>query len=150
MIGQICQHPPTGNDDTGPGCAFLVSNLREACEALNVARVNGLSDVLLISPPGATGSMGAPWWMAMMTKLRTLQGDAHIFRSITDILDCGSQAGRAVSALAQGQKHIVFDPASPQRKAVEMLASSLGAVVLFTRPDTIQPFPLGITRSSGE
>ncbi|MFT8897800.1 MAG: hypothetical protein ABF968_12700 [Acetobacter sp.] len=150
MIRQIRQHLSTGNDESKPDCVFPVSTLREACDALRVAQASGCSDVILLSSSGAASFMGVPWWMAMMAQFRDLQEKDPISLPFIDILDCGSQAGRAVSALTQGQKHIVFDPASPQRKAVEMLAASLGATVLFQRPDRIQPFPLGIACPSGE
>ncbi|MCH4090313.1 hypothetical protein [Acetobacter sp.] len=150
MIRQICQHLSTENDDNNPDCVFMVSTLREACGALRAVQGNGCSKVILISPPAAAGCMGGPWWMAMMTQCRSFQDQELASPAFVDILDCGSQAGRAVSALTRGQKHIVFDPASPQRKAVEMLAASLGATVLFQRPDTIQPSPLGIVGPSGE
>ncbi|MCE0745122.1 hypothetical protein LWC05_14695 [Acetobacter sicerae] len=150
MIRQIRPHLSKENDDSKPGCAFLVSTLREAFGALRAAQAHGCSDIILISPPGAAAFMGAPWWMAMMAQLRSLQEADRASLPFIDVLDCGSQAGRAVSALTRGQKHIVFDPASPQRKAVEMLAASLGATVLFKRPDGIQSFPLGIAHASGE
>ena len=150
MIRQIRQHLCSENDEGKPGCVFSVSTLQEASDALQAAQASGCPDVILLSPPGAAGFMGAPWWMAMMKQCRTLQKEEQAPLPFIDVLDCGSQAGRAASALTQGQKHIVFDPASPQKKAVEMLAMSLGATVLFERPDRIQPFPLGISSTSGE
>ncbi|NHN88223.1 hypothetical protein [Acetobacter conturbans] len=118
-----------GFDGSHP--VFIVATLEEGRQALLTTFKKDVPETILLSPPGAACFMGVPWWMEMMRQLRAGLKEPARF---TDILDCGSQAGRAVSALSRGQTHIVFDPASPQISAVIALARSTGATVLRERP----------------
>ncbi|MFT8718689.1 hypothetical protein [Acetobacter sp.] len=111
---------------------FTVFNLEQGLSILRDIRENDRRNVVILSPPQAACSMGIPWWMTLMNRLRT---EAPSSIELVDILDCGNQAARAISALGSNQKHIVFDPASPQNQAVIMFARSLGATVLPLRPE---------------
>ena len=111
---------------------FTVFNLEQGLNILRDIRAKDTQNAVVLSPPQAACSMGIPWWMTLMNRLRT---EAPPDLALVDVLDCGNQAGRAISALGSNQKHIVFDPTSPQNQAVVMFARSRGATVLPLRPD---------------
>ena len=102
--------------------------------------------IVFLSPPGAAAYMGSGWWMELIRQLRLLEMKQKHRVDFIDILDCGHQVGRAVTALGAGQTHLVLAATAPQYRAVTLLARSLGAVIYPDRPVARPTFHLGNRR----
>ena len=111
------QQPPT----------VTVHGLLQAERALSIG-----SPVRLLSARGAAGVGGCGWWMNLVKAAR----QTHPRTPCTDLLDCGDAPGLAMAALRIGQRHLVLHPC-PAFAAVTAAAATLGAVVLPTRPPTL-------------
>ena len=90
---------------------------------------NGVAAYGFISGPGAAGYMGVGAWQALMAALHADTGYA-----CPHILDCGTSAGYAAMAAAQGQGMIVLQNESVALKAVQALYLQQGGHVFITRP----------------
>lgn len=107
---------------------FTISSLPEARKALSAARSAG-TEAVLLSPPDAAAFMGAPWWTTLIRLLKKETSQPFL-----DILDCGTQAGHATTALSLGQTCLILSPDCPQYPQICTLAASLSARVLPRRP----------------
>lgn len=109
----------------------VVHDAAGAAAALALAGPRG---VLLLSAPGAAGSLGAGWFLAMVARaaggsLRTAAGGP-----VEAALDCGDSPGQALAALRAGARLLVLDGACPAHAGVAAAAAELGARVLPARP----------------
>jgi hypothetical protein len=105
---------------------------QQARLALAAAGPRGL---LLLSAPGAAGSMGAAWFLALVAQAREALGaEAPPHWAV---LDCGNAPGFALQALRAGAAVLVLDPAVPAFAAVAAAAASVGAVVWAERPTAL-------------
>lgn len=88
---------------------------------------------MLLSAPDAGCYGGARWWRLVVgAAMRAAPGLVA-----GDILDCGSEAGRAVEALGEGCRIIVLDPACRAFADVEERAVPLGARLLTQAPPAL-------------
>lgn len=106
--------------------AVVVHGLKHARLALAPGR-----PVLLLSGPGAAGYAGAGWWRAMIA---AALAERPAGPAMPDALDCGSQAGRALEALATRCRIIILHPCPAFPVIVERAA---GALVLPARPASL-------------
>jgi hypothetical protein len=111
--------------------AVTVHAAAQAAAALAVAGQGGaLGEVLLLSAPGAAGSLGAPWFHAMIATAAAAQPGVP-YRAV---LDCGDAPGQALAALRAGARLLILDPACPGFAAVAAAAAEVGAEVWPARP----------------
>lgn len=89
--------------------------------------------LVLLSAPAAAGFLGPGWWAALMVALRPRMAAA----GASDVLDCGSSAGRAMEALRIGLRRLILLPDCAQRAAVLARAAPLGAEVGSMRPEAL-------------
>ncbi|TLU71819.1 hypothetical protein [Lichenicoccus roseus] len=116
---------PTGT----PGRAVVIHGRDQALAALEAARLLP-ARLVLLSAENAACFLGPLWWAALMDSLQREMLDA----AATDLLDCGSSAGRCMEALRVGLRHLVLSPACPQFEAVRHRAEALGAHLVTRRP----------------
>jgi hypothetical protein len=123
--------PPSWPGDASPP-AVVVHTPRDVRAALAFAGSRG---VLLLSPPGAAGNMGAAWFLALVEQARAaIDGEAPPHWAV---LDCGNAPGFALQALRAGARTLVLDPAMPAFPAVADAAASLGAALWAERPPAL-------------
>ncbi|MBV1798001.1 hypothetical protein [Siccirubricoccus sp. G192] len=124
----------TGQRQEGAAPAVTVHSVAQAAAALAAAGQGGVpGGVLLLSAPGAAGSLGAPWFLAMIADAATAQpGVPH-----RAALDCGDAPGQALAALRAGARLLILDPACPGFAAVAAAAAETGAKVWPARPASL-------------
>jgi hypothetical protein len=113
-----------------PAKAITVHSLRQAKAAAAAAADTG-RPVLLLSAPGAAGTVGPAWFDAVLRIASRASPDAEV----DGVLDCGDMPGYALSALRHGLKAIRYD--GPGFDAISDIAGQLGAAVLRERPDSL-------------
>jgi hypothetical protein len=109
--------------------AVVVHDAAGARAALTLAGPQG---VLLLSIPGAAGSLGAPWFLALVAKAVADVPDPPPRWQAA--IDCGDAPGHALAALRAGARLLILDPACPAFGAVASAASEVGASVWPARP----------------
>ncbi len=129
--------------------AHTPNQARAALEAAEPRR-----GVVLLSPPGAAGSMGAAWFLALVAQAREAAERAATplpppFPPHWAALDCGNAPGFALSALRAGARLLVLDPAAPAFPAVTAAATGLGAEVWAERPPALDLGRLDLRSDKG-
>jgi hypothetical protein len=115
----------------GGAPAVVVHTPGMARAALALAGPRG---VLLLSMPGAAGSLGAAWFLALAEQARDgLPAPPPHW----PVLDCGDAPGFALAALRAGLRLLVLDPAVPAFPAVAAAAAEVGAAVWRERPPAL-------------
>jgi hypothetical protein len=117
--------------------AVVIHGLADARTALAVG-----CPVTLLSAPGAALFAGCGWWRAVIARVQ----DEHVDLSIDNILDCADASGLALGALRIGQRKIVLSPLTPGFHSVVAIATSLGGVVLTSRPAALDLADRGACR----
>jgi hypothetical protein len=97
----------------------------------------------VLSAPGAAVFAGCMWWRALIGQGRT----EYPLARFDDVLDCADAPGQAMAALRIGQRVLLLDPACPAFAAVNACASTVGAIVLPTRPAALDLAQPGSERS---
>jgi hypothetical protein len=137
MQGGPGQRLPRGQD-TPP--AVVVHGLAEAMAALALAGPGG---VALLSAPGAAGSLGPGWFLALVVQAAAARpGVPH-----RAILDCADAPGQALAALRAGLGWLVLDPGCPGFAAVVAAAAERNAVILQGRPPALDLGSLDLRRT---
>lgn len=121
--------PATATDPQAPCPAVVVHTAAQAMAALASLPPSG-PGVLLLSPPGAAGSMGAAWFLALVEAAAA----AHPARPYRAVLDCADAPGHALAALRAGARTLVLDPACPAFARVATAAEEVGAELWTGRP----------------
>lgn len=129
---------PGGPDDPDPP-AVTVHDAGDAALALSLAGPRG---VLLLSAPGAAGSLGAPWFLAILAQARA----AHPEVVHGAVLDCADAPGHALAALRAGLRDLVLDPACPGFAQVAAAAAELGGRLRAARPPALDFATLDLRR----
>ena len=118
-----------------PARAVVIHGHAHALAALDAVRApkRPSGRLVLLSAPAAAGFLGPGWWAALMAALqpRMIAADA------SDLLDCGSSAGRAMEALRLGLRRLILSPDCAQHAAVLARAAPLGAEVGIARPEAL-------------
>lgn len=104
---------------------IVVHDKEQAVAALRAAGAHQ-SEILLLSARHASSTIGALVFKAIVDQAAD-DAPGTRFRCA---LDCGANAGRALSALRVGFRTIVFDPASPAAPRIVDIAGQYGAKVL--------------------
>lgn len=112
----------TGQQMTPAQRAVVVHDAAQARAAIAAAGARG---VLLLSAPGAAGSLGPAWFAAI------LSGHDHA------AIDCGADPGHALAALRFGFRLLVLAPEAPGFAAVAGAAAECGARLLAARPEAL-------------
>ncbi len=126
----------TGQRQLGAGAAaeaapaVIVHDPAQAEAALAAAGPRG---VLLLSAPGAAGSLGAAWFLALVARAAAAWPGARHWAA----LDCGDAPGHALAAIRAGARLLILDPACPAFPAVAAAAAEAGAVVWPVRPPAL-------------
>lgn len=107
----------------------VVRDLTEAKAALAAAAARGAA-VMLLSPEGFAAAGGALYFRAIVEAAARAVPAARY----EAVLDCGSEAGRALAALRMGFKTIRLGGNARARARVAAIARKQGAVVLARRP----------------
>lgn len=123
---------------SGIAPALLVRSAAEAVFALSHAG----RPVLLLSAPGAAGSLGPGGWRALVARA-TAASPGSAFE---DAICCGDAPGHALAALRAGCRLLVLDRASPAFHAVEAAAAEIGARLLPARPPALDLGTLDLRR----
>lgn len=97
----------------------------------------------LLSPPNAAAYLGIRWWLSFINKATPIIHQYYV----THILDCFDHAGLAMAALRLGQKHILFDSAAPQVKAIHNRASMLNAAIIENKPNAFNLLDLSFKKN---
>lgn len=105
--------------------------------ALAALELAGPRGVLLLSAPGAAGTMGAGWFLALVAQARDGSGGARPPPPHWAVLDCGDAPGFALHALRAGARALVLDPAAPAFPAVAAAAAEAGAALWAERPPAL-------------
>ncbi|MDN3564001.1 hypothetical protein ACFQY5_01645 [Paeniroseomonas aquatica] len=126
-----------GPAEAGLAPAVVVHGLAEARAALALA---GPAGVVLLSAPGAAGSLGPGWFQAIVAAARA----AHPAVPCRAVLDCADAPGHALAAFRAGIATVVLDPACPAFAAVAGAAAACGARVWPARPPALDLGPLGV------
>lgn len=115
-----------------PTRAVVVHGHAHALAALQAARRLPCRLVLL-SASGAAGFLGPAWWAALMAGLQPQMATTDA----SDLLDCGSSAGRAMEALRIGLRQLILDSGCPQQAAVLARGTALDATIELARPPAL-------------
>jgi hypothetical protein len=122
--------------------AVVVHGLAEALAALDLAGPRG---VLLLSAPGAAGSLGPGWFLAIIAAAAAARpGVPH-----RAALDCADAPGAALAALRAGARLLVLDPECPAFAAVLGAAKESGAAVWPARPPALDLGRLDLRKPGG-
>lgn len=110
--------------------------VHDAAQAAAALRLAGPAGVLLVSAPGAAGSLGAAWFLGLVAAAaaeaaRQRPGPLPPFHAV---LDCADGPGQALAALRAGARLLVLDPACPAFGQVAGAAAEAGATVWQARP----------------
>ena len=125
----------------GFGPAVVVHAPAEAALALALA---GPAGVVLLSAPGAAGSLGPAWFQAIVAAAAAASpGVAHLA-----VLDCADAPGQALAALRAGLRAVVLAPC-PASAAVAAAAAEVGAAVWAARPPALDLGRLALDRPGG-
>ena len=108
--------------------AIIINNLEHAEAALSAA-VELDIDVILISPPGASATIGATVFRDIVTKAAQNYPQAR-YKSI---LDCGDEPGMAMGAFRHGIKGVRISNGPELSKKLEDIAKQRGGFV-YTSP----------------
>lgn len=117
----------------------------------------GPRGVVLLSTPGAAGSLGAAWFLAMVERGAMVESGARAGGASAvpsrdacwfAVLDCGDAPGHALAALRAGARRLILDPGCPAFAAVAAAAAEVGATLWAARPsaldlgrmDTLRPY----------
>jgi hypothetical protein len=122
--------------------AVVVHGLAEAAAALALAGPGG---VALLSAPGAAGSLGPAWFLALVARavaVAAQPGVPHLA-----ILDCADAPGQALAALRTGLAWLVLAPSCPGFAAVAAAAVEVGATILPARPPALDLGRLDLRRA---
>ncbi|WP_207191724.1 hypothetical protein [Paracraurococcus ruber] len=119
--------------------AVTVHDAAGAALALGLAGPRG---ALLLSAPGAGGSLGAPWFLALVAAAAASHPDV-IHRAV---LDCADAPGPALLALRSGVAEVVLDPGCPAFGQVAAVAAALGARLRPARPPALDLGALDLRR----
>ncbi len=92
--------------------------------ALSTSEIKGRA-VVLVSGPAVSGAMGWLWFRCLVAEVSALYKRARF----TTVFDCGSAAGLAMAALADGAKAIRLHAPPPVLKRVRDIATQSGAVI---------------------
>lgn len=127
--------------------AVVVHHPDDVAAALAAAGPRG---VLLLSAPGAAGSLGAAWFLAM---IEAGIGQAAPGReapgpdvSWLAVLDCGDAPGHALAALRAGVRRLILDPGCPAFATMAGAAAEAGATVWPARPPALDLGTLDLRR----
>jgi hypothetical protein len=120
--------------------AVVVHGAAQAAAALAAAGPGG---VLLLSAPGAGGSLGAAWFLALVG--RAMAGHPGV--PCAAALDCGDSPGHALAALRAGARLLILAPACPAFPAVSAAAAELGGTVWAERPPALDLARLDLRRA---
>lgn len=131
----------SGQRPSTPAPALVVRSGAEAAAALALA---GGRRVLLLSPPGAAGFLGAAGWQAL------LEAAAAAGLPFDDALCCADAPGLALAALRAGCRGIVLDAACPAFAAVAGAAAESGALLLPARPAALDLGGLDLGKAQGQ
>jgi|GEM_PF-639877 len=118
--------------------ALLVRSAAEAAFALRHAH----RPVLLLSAPGAAGSLGPLAWRALIARAAAEAPGADF----ADALCCGDAPGHALVALRAGCRLLVLDGACPAFPAVMAATAEVGAGLLPARPPAFDLGTLDLRR----
>ncbi len=117
-----------------------------AAQAIAALRHAGPRGVWLLSAPGAAGSMGAAWFLALVRHAAAAVPEPPPHAAV---LDCADAPGHALAALRAGLRAIVLDPRCPALAVVEGAAAEAGAVVLPARPPALDLAGLDLRHARG-
>ena len=127
--------------DGGPVPAVVVHAPAEAALALALA---GPAGVVLLSAPGAAGSLGPAWFQALIgAAVAAAPGVSHLA-----VLDCADAPGQALAAIRAGLRAVVLAPC-PAFAAVAGAAAECGAAVWPTRPPALDLGRLDLGKPGG-
>jgi hypothetical protein len=133
------QRPEGGSGGFAP--AVVVHAPAEAALALALA---GPAGVVLLSAPGAAGSLGAAWFQAIIAaSVAASPGVPHLA-----VLDCADAPGQALAAIRAGLRAVVLAPC-PASAAVDAAAADCGAAVWTARPPALDLGRLDLARPGG-
>jgi hypothetical protein len=118
---------------------------RSAAEAAAALQLAGDAPVLLLSAPGAAGTLGPGGWLALVGAARAAAPGA----TVQDVLCCGDSPGHALAALRAGCRRLVLDPGCPAFPAVQAAAAECGATLLPARPPALDLAGLDLRRPGG-
>ena len=102
--------------------AIIVHDLDHARAALAAAAECG-RPVTLLSPPGAAGYAGAPWFLRVVA----LAADEHPEAEWDAVLDCADRPGHVLAALRQGAMAVRFTGSKATAGKLAAIAESYGA-----------------------
>lgn len=112
--------------------AIIIHNLEHAEAALSAA-VELDIDVILISPPGASATIGATVFRDIVTKAAQNYPQAR-YKSI---LDCGDEPGMAMGAFRHGIKGVRISNGPELSKKLEDIAKQRGGFVYTSQGDEL-------------
>jgi hypothetical protein len=139
MTGQ--RQPPPHPAEAAP--AVVVHAAEQAAAALAAAA--GPCGVLLLSAPGAAGSLGAAWFLALVARAAAeVPGRRH-----WAALDCGDAPGHALAAIRAGVRLLILSPACPAFPGVQAAAAEADATLWPARPSALDLAGLDLRREGG-
>jgi hypothetical protein len=108
----------------------VVHTTEQAALALAAARAVALPlPLVLLSAPGAAGTLGPAWFLGMVAAAAAADPFPH-----WPALDCADAPGQALAALRSGCRLVVLAPEPPGHAAVAAAAAELEARVWPGRP----------------
>jgi hypothetical protein len=119
-----------------------VHRVAEAALALSLAGPRGAT---LLSAPGAAGSLGPAWFLALVQQAAA----AHPTVPCHVVLDCADAPGQALAALRAGLRAIVLSPDVAAFPAVAAAAAECGAAIWPARPPALDLGALDLRRPGG-
>lgn len=122
--------------------AVIVHDAAQAEAALAAAGPRG---VLLLSAPGAAGSLGAAWFLALVAQAARAQPQARHWAA----LDCGDAPGHALAAIRAGARLLILDPACPAFACITEAATEAGARIWPARPPAMDLARVDPQRAGG-
>jgi hypothetical protein len=111
-----------------PGPAVIVHCFEHALAAIEAAGEFGRG-VILVSAPGAAGTVGAPWFLEVVRQAAATRPDV----TVTAIVDCGDQPGFALGALRTGADILRFTGRKAVAEKLAAIARQQGASLVTTR-----------------
>ncbi len=102
--------------------SIIVHGIENVRAAIDAAAGLGVP-VTLLSAPSAAASLGAAVFREMIAQAARDHPDV----AVTAVLDCGSDAGRALGALRQGVRAVRLDAPDDVREKVADIAAQLDA-----------------------
>ena len=103
----------------------------------------GPRGVLLLSAPGAAGSLGAAWFLAIVGQAAAANPKVAHWAA----LDCGDAPGHALAALRAGARLLVLDRGCAAFPAVAAAAAEVGATLWTARPAALDLARLDLRRA---